>query len=93
MIITTPIYFVRIEGDLKNIISELPDIIIATYEEHLNKTYAILKATNDNYTKEVTKYFYKLHEDLEKHKKKYKKEQVDVKYSREGIHFKVKHEL
>jgi hypothetical protein len=89
MIITTPIYFVRIEGDLKNIVSELPDIIIATYEEHLNKTYAILKATDDNHTKEVIKYFYRLHEDLEKHKKKYKKEQVEVKYSREGINFKI----
>ena len=89
MIITTPIYFVRIEGNLKNVVSELPDVIIATYEEDLNKTYVVLKATNDNHTKEVIKYFYRLHEDLKKHKKQYKKEQVEVKYSRNGIEFKI----
>ena len=89
MIITTPIYFVRIEGDLKHIVCELPDVIIATYEENLNKTFVVLKATNNNYTKEVIKYFYNLHEDLKKHKKTQKKEQIEVKYSKNGIDFKI----
>lgn len=88
MIITTPIYFVKIEGDLKHIVSELPDVIIATYEESLNKTYVVVKANNYNYTNQVVKYFYTLHEDLKKHKKKYKKEQVEVEYSKNGINFK-----
>ena len=70
MIITAPIYFVRIEGDLKHIVCELPDVIIATYEENLNKTFVVLKATNNNYTKEVIKYFYNLHEDSKKRRKK-----------------------
>lgn len=89
MIITKPIYFVKIEGDLKNLVSELPDVIIATYEEYINKTYVVVKATNDNHIKEVLRYFYRIHEDLEKNKKKYKKEQVEVEYSKEGINFKV----
>lgn len=89
MIITTPIYFIKIEGNLKHIVSELPDVIIASYEEHINKTYVVLKATEKNFSKEISKYFYRLHSDLEAHKKQYKKEQVEVVYSKNGIDFKV----
>lgn len=90
MIITKPIYLVKIEGNLKELASELPDVIIATYEEHINKTYVIVKGNETNHTKEIINYFYRLHEDLEKHRKKYKKEQIEVKYSKEGINFKIK---
>jgi len=89
MIIKTPIYFIKIEGNLKYLVSDLPDVIIATYEEDLNKTYVVLKATAENKTKDVINYFYGLHEDLKKHKKKFKEEQVEVRYSREGINFKI----
>ena len=88
MVIKTPIYYVTIEGNLKQIVSELPHVIIATYEEHINKTFVVVKASEKNETSKVLEYFYRLHVDLLNHKKKYKCEQVEVKYSKEGIDFK-----
>ena len=47
MRITTPIYYVTIEGNLKEIVSELPDVIIATYEDYDNKTLVVVNASNE----------------------------------------------
>ena len=90
MRITTPIYYVTIEGNLKEIVSELPDVIIATYEDYDNKTLVVVKASNKDESSKVLKYFYRLHSDLLKHKKQFKKEQVIVTYSPNGINFNVK---
>lgn len=90
MRITTPIYYVIIEGNLKEIVSELPDVIIATYEDYDNKTLVVVKASNKDESSKVLKYFYRLHSDLLKHKKQFKKEQVIVTYSPNGINFNVK---
>ena len=88
MVIKTPIYYVKIEGNLKEIVSELPDVIIASYEEHINKTFVVLKASEENLSKEVLKYFYRLHYELPKQAKVLKQNHVEVKYSKEGIDFK-----
>jgi hypothetical protein len=85
MTITTPIYLVKIEGNLKYITSDLPDVITTNYEEITNKTYVVVKATNENLTKGIIKYFYNIHENLEKHRRTYKKEQVEVEYLKDGI--------
>ena len=90
MRITTPIYYVTIEGNLKEIVSELPDVIIATYEDYDNKTLLVVKASDKDESSKVLKYFYRLHSDLLKHKKQFKKEQVIVTYSPNGINFNVK---
>jgi uncharacterized protein YifN (PemK superfamily) len=88
MIIRTPIYYVVVQGNLKHIISELPHVIIVTYEEHIDKTFVVVKASEKDETEKVLDYFYRLHDDLIKDKKKYKQEQVEVKYSKNGINFK-----
>lgn len=82
MIITYPIYFVEMSGDLKEEVSKLQNVIIASYEKHIDKTYVVLKASNNDETKEVIRYFHKAD-------KKYKLHNIDVKYSKEGINFKV----
>ena len=88
MVIKTPIYYVTIQGNLKQIVSELPHVIIASYEEHVDKTFVVVKASEIDETDKVLNYFYRIHVDLLNHKNKYKKEQVEVKYSKEGINFK-----
>lgn len=89
MIIEKPVYFVKIEGNLKQQVSQLPYTIIATYEEHLNKTYVIVSADEEDHSKEIYNIFSRLHEDINKQKIKLKTEQVEVKYSKNGIDFKV----
>lgn len=80
MNINRPIYHVKIEGDIRNIIYTLPDIIGVKYSTIENKTEVLVKATKTDEKDKVVKYFYRLHEDLEKHKRTYKKEQVEVTY-------------
>lgn len=87
MIIKRPIYFVQIEGDVKQYASHLPYTIIATYEEYINKTYVIVAAGEEDYSEEIYKIFSNLHQDIKRHKKSLKKEQIEVKYSKEGINF------
>jgi hypothetical protein len=73
-------YHVKIEGDVRNIIYTLPDMIGVKYNTADNKTEVLVKANKIDEKDEVVKYFYRLHVDLEKHKKAYKKEQVEVIY-------------
>lgn len=87
MIIKRPIYFVQIEGDMKEIASHLPYTIIATYEKHINKTYVIIAADEENHSDEIHKIFTNLHFSIKWNKKITKKEQVEVKYSKDGINF------
>ena len=80
MNIKNPIYYVKVEGDIRYIVYTLPNIIGVKYNTIENKTEILVKASNEDETYRVVKIFYKLHEDLPKHKKSYKKEQVDVSY-------------
>ena len=80
MNINRPIYHVKIKGDIRNIIYALPDMIGVMYNTIDNKTEVLVRANNIDEKDKVLKYFYSLHEDLEKHKKAYKKEQVEVIY-------------
>lgn len=89
MIIETPIHFVTIQGNLKQQVSVLPFVIVATYEEHTDKTYVVIDAPEGDQSKIVEQHFYGLYEDLSKHKKRFNEDQVTVIYSKEGIDFKI----
>ena len=80
MNIKNPIYYVKVEGDIRYIVYTLPNIIGVKYNTVENKTEILVKASNEDETGKVVKYFYNLHEDLPRHKKSYKKEQVEVNY-------------
>ena len=80
MNIKNPIYYVKVEGDIRYIVYTLPNIIGVKYNTVENKTEILVKASNEDETGKVVKYFYNLHEDLLRHKKSYKKEQVEVNY-------------
>lgn len=80
MNIKNPIYYVKVEGDIRYIVYTLPNIIGVKYNTIENKTEILVKASNEDETDRVVKYFYNLHEDLSRHKKAYKKEQVEVNY-------------
>lgn len=85
--IEKPIYFIKVEGDIKVLASALPYVIISSYESHINKTYVVADASEGDHSKEIHKIFSELHSDLNKHKKTYKKDQVEITYSKEGINF------
>lgn len=80
MNIKNPIYYVKVEGDIRYIVYTLPNIIGVKYNTIDNKTEIIVRASNEDETGRVIKYFYNLHEDLPRHKKTYKREQVEVSY-------------
>lgn len=89
MIIRRPIYFVQIEGDIKEYASQLPYTIVATYEKCINKTYVVVAAGDEDLSKEIYKVFSNLHQNIKILKKRLKKEQVEVEYSKNGIDFKI----
>ena len=80
MNIKNPIYYVKVEGDIRYIVYTLPNIIGVKYNTIENKTEILVRASNEDETDRVIKYFYNLHEDLPRHKNTYKKEQVEVSY-------------
>lgn len=90
MNIKNPIYYVKIDGDIRDAMYTIPNIIGVKYDTVENKTEVLVKASKEDETEKVIKYFYRLHEDLLKHKKQFKKEQVIVTYSPNGINFNVK---
>ena len=90
MNIKNPIYYVKIDGDIRDTMYTIPNIIGVKYDTVENKTEVLVKASKEDETEKVIKYFYRLHEDLLKHKKQFKKEQVIVTYSPNGINFNVK---
>lgn len=85
MIIKNPIYYVVIEGNFKQPMSELSNVIVVSYEEHINKTFVVLKGSEKDETEDVLKYIRKVCLKLSKNKKS----QIKVKYSKEGINFKI----
>ena len=80
MNIKNPTYYVKIEGDIRDTMYTIPNIIGVKYNTVENKTEVLVKASKEDETEKVIKYFYRLHEDLLKHKKQFKKEQVFVNY-------------
>lgn len=80
MLITTPIYFVTVKGDFKDIASKMDRTIIATYEVHIDTTYIISEADEIDISSYVLAYYKSMGKGL-------KKKDVKVTHSKEGINF------
>ena len=76
----TAIYKVKIEGNLQNITRTLPSVLKSKYNRLSNKTEVTLKGTEIDVSEQILRSYYRLHEDLEKHKRSSKQEQVEVEY-------------
>lgn len=85
MIIEKPVYFIEVEGDIKQYASALPSTIIATYESHINTTYIIVTANEEDHSKEVKKIYTRLHLDFLKKNAK----PLKVSHLKNGIDFKL----
>lgn len=90
MIIETPIYFIKAEGNIKEYAKQLPCTIIASYEDYIDTTYIVVAADENNYSEEVKKQYKNLHSDYTKKGNKFK---FEITYSKNGIDFKTINDL
>lgn len=87
MIIKRPVFFIEIEGDVKYQATQIPITVIASYEEHLNKTYVVVYADDKKFIKNVKDIYYNIHSDIKKQEHKLKTPQLEIKYLEQGLHF------